>query len=162
MRWGAPAAAAGVGLGLCWTAVLLVASFAIEPGISPEAGVRSTLLSLHAAQQQAKSAGELDRDGDGISEYLTLQQLAGADPAYIPSYLASGRREGYVFHLTVGDGVDGSADAAETSWFIVAVPETPRRGRTLYIDETGEVRATDDPDAPLDRASAERWPIAEP
>ena len=88
---------------------------------------------------------------------MTQETETTTGEPFIGKELASGHCDGYTIQLTVGDGPGASADSAETSWHAFAIPAKPRKMRTLYTDETGEVRFGDAPDGVPERATAELW-----
>lgn len=99
------------------------------------------LASLRAVQTTARHHRLVDRDGNGVGEYLTLEQLAEQTPPLIGKDLARGTARGYYVQLYVGF----PSNDAEKTWHAIAVPRwyalTGRR--TFYVDEGFVVRTGD-------------------
>ncbi len=97
-----------------------------ERGIS----VIASLKTLVTAEEQYKSTG-------GGNVYAALTQLSAATPPYVDSVLASGKKSGYCFVLSVGT-------PADSNWYATARPVTPGKtgNRFFFVDSSGVIRFT--------------------
>lgn len=125
---------------------------------------------LFPAQFQFQAAAFADQDGDGIGEYATFAELAGAAAppgrdkaeALLNGFAADGVRNGYRYAVFLPDGAGGAlppdagprradraaADRQEATFVIYAWPVQPG-GRMFAVDQGGVVyEATSDGSAP--------------
>jgi hypothetical protein len=148
------------------------------------------LRNVAAAQEQLRSRGVLDRDGDGVGEYGFFRDLVadrGDDSSpllsksYTPHLLGTGEsavlRSAYCFRIFL-PGAEGlgvpeqgvrslsvAPDLAEKSWSAYAWPSVcdDSGSRAFFIDERGGVFATPVEEGPYRGASAgPAWDAALP
>lgn len=117
---------------------------------SAEEKAVSRLREILWAQERARELGLVDRDRDGVGEFLTLAELTGRDASrlarpldapllkrglYVPSEAAPGpfRVEAYLFVVHPG----ATADDAERRWVGYAWPAEPAHAgrRAFFVDE---------------------------
>ena len=136
-----------------------------------ERRVLATLRDLVEVQRRVRDLRVTDADGDGVGEFLSLAELAGArslrgraarlsppllDPVWGELVEGCARREGYLFRLCLSDSkgrlhpeaLEGGSpraadpDGTEAGWVVYAWPESGQ-GRAFVVDQTGEVFASD-------------------
>ena len=146
-----------IGLSVVMFMILAWASIALpsisRPSLSYELDTIQDLEKrIHFAQGIVQEAAIIDRNGDGIGDYATLQGLSsvkvGSVGPFLGPELSSGRNEHYRFELKVvyGDG--------ETlpSYLCFATPMDNPGLKSFYIYQTGVLRyetlATPGPESP--------------
>lgn len=118
-----------------------------------EASAIGNMRTIVAAESYAQQNAVVDSDGDGIGEYLTLDQLDDTDPPLVSSDLATGLVSGYRYAIVVGP--------EDATWYATAVPTSYMTSgtRTFYVDESGVVRGRDaEGRVPESRAEGQRFP----
>lgn len=98
-------------------------------GAANESAAIGALRTVSAAQASFQSAAIADVDADGVGEYGTLAQLGASNN--IDSALASGRKNGYVFTITL-------PKYPESAYACNADPESGS-GLHFFVDETGVI-----------------------
>jgi len=138
-----------------------------------ESAAVATLRNIISAQSQFQTAARADENFNGIGEYGYFAEMSGAagvrggaviHPSVLSGSFRSANangvvsRAGYRFILSLpsaaGTPVPPSsmnlvdADLAETTWACYAWPENYGNtgNRTFFVNQTGEIVATDDPD----------------
>jgi len=91
------------------------------------------------AQRAFQRAKVVDKDGDGIGDYGTLEELAdpGTGSSFIHPELCSGERIGYTFTMEV---IYGTA-TTPPGYACKAVPLRPPGYRHFSVDQTGVLRS---------------------
>lgn len=104
--------------------------------ISNETAVIASLRALGTAQAIYREA---DKDGDGQADYGSLIELFKAN--LIDGALGSGKKNGYRFQLTLGQGSDKTG---LRYWSLIAVPEKKGESgeRSFFIDQTTVIRVS--------------------
>ena len=112
----------------------------------------SVLRNVYDAEEAFKEAKMLDRDGDGLGEYASMDELfseeyMGEDWMTLRK-MTLPRHFGYSYAISVGGEDDSGSedpDACERRFFAAAWPTRYERGgrRSFMVDETGVVRGSD-------------------